>query len=130
MTRRQEQLNSRIMEILGPVIETEMRDRRLQLLNLTRVKVNRDTSSAMIYVTSSDDQYSPKEITDALMRAKGFLRDVLAESLNLRRTPDLSFRYDRSVEESQRMEQLFEQIAKERLETPPTRSVPPDEDVL
>lgn len=130
MTRRQEQLNSRIMEVLGPVIETEMRDRRLQFLNLTRVKVNRDTSSAMLYVTSSDDEYSPKEITDALMRAKGFLRDVLAETLNLRRTPDLSFRYDRGVEESQRIEQLFEQIAKERLENPPTRSVPPDEDVL
>jgi ribosome-binding factor A len=128
MKRRQDQINSRIMEVLSPVIETEMRDPRLQLLNLTRVKVNRDTSTAMIYVTSSDDKHSPKEITDALMRAKGFLRQIVAETLNLRRTPDLSFRYDRGVKERQRIEQLFEQIAKERLENPPI--LPPDEDVL
>lgn len=128
MTRRQDQLNSRIMEVLSPVIETEMRDPCLQFLNLTRVRVNRDTSSAMIYVTSKDNEHSPKEITDALMRAKGFLRQIVAESLNLRRTPDLGFRYDRGLEENKRIEQIFQQIAKERLENPPI--LPPDEDVL
>lgn len=119
MTRRQERLNNRLMEILAPVIESEMRDPRLQMLNLTRVQVNRDASGATIFFTSESTEYSPHEMEAALKRAKGFLRTVVANTLNLRYTPDLTFRYDKSFEESQRLEALFQQIAKERAENPP-----------
>ena len=119
MTRRQEQLNSRILEILGPVIQTEMSDPRLQMLNVTRVQINRDASHAMIYFTSADDEQDPKEAETALTHAKGFLRSILAEMLDLRYTPDLTFRYDRAAEQTQRVLELFDEIAEERRRNPP-----------
>ena len=115
MARRQERLNNRLMEVLTPVIETEMNNPRLQMLNLTRVKVNRDGSHAIIYFVSENPNYTPQEVQSALNGAKGYFRSVLADTLNLRYTPDLSFRYDKSIEESQRLDALFEQIASERI---------------
>ena len=119
MKRRQVQLNNRIMEVLSTVIQTEMRDPCLQMLNVTRVEVNRDVSNAIIFFVSEDDECSQREVTVAINRAKGFLRSVLAETLDLRYTPDLTFRYDRSVQETKRVLALFDQIAEERKRNPP-----------
>lgn len=119
MTRRQEQLNSQILEILSTVIQAEMQDPRLQLLTVTRVQVNRDASHAMVYFTSSDDEHEREEIIQALSNAKGFLRSVLAEMMDLRYTPDLTFRYDDAAEQTRRVLDLFDQIAEEREKNPP-----------
>jgi len=107
------------MELLTPVIETEMNNPRLQMLSLTRVKINRDGSHATIYFVSENPDYSHQVVETALNKAKGHFRSVLAEALNLRYTPDLSFRYDKSIKESQRIDALFEQIASERVKNPP-----------
>ena len=119
MARRQERLNNRLMEVLTPVIETEMENPRLQMLSLTRIKVNRDGSHAIIYFVSENQDYSHQAVETALNKAKGHFRSVLADALNLRYTPDLSFRYDQSIEESKRLDALFEQIAAERVNNPP-----------
>jgi ribosome-binding factor A len=119
MTRRQDQLNSRILELLAPVLQSELEDPRLQLLTLTRVQVNKDASHANLYFTAGDDEFTPKEREAGLMRAKGYLRSILAETLDLRYTPDLTFRYDHAAEETQRIYDLFDKIAEERRRNPP-----------
>jgi ribosome-binding factor A len=126
MKRRQEQLNSQLLEVLSTVLQTEMQDPRLQLLNVTRVQVNRDASHAMIYFTSLEEASERKNIEKALNGAKGFLRSILAETLDLRQTPDLTFRYDEAAEETQRIFNLFDQIAEERAKNPPHFDEEPD----
>jgi ribosome-binding factor A len=128
MTRRQDQLNSRILEILTPVFQSELEDPRLQSLNLTRVQVNKDASHAALYFTASDDEYTPKEREAGLMRAKGYLRSILAEILDLRYTPDLTFRYDTAAEETQRIYDLFDEIAEERRRNPPKLDITEEEE--
>lgn len=115
MARRQERLNNRLIEVLTPVIESEMSNPRLQMLSLTRVKINRDGSHATVYFVSENEDYSYEEVEMALNKAKGYFRSILAEALNLRYTPDLSFHYDKSIKESKRLDALFEQIAAERI---------------
>jgi ribosome-binding factor A len=119
MTRRQEQLNSRILEILTPVLQSELEDPRLQYLTLTRVQINKDASHATLYFTAADEDFTHKEREAGLMRAKGYLRNILAEMLDLRYTPDLTFRYDTAAEETQRIYDLFDEIAEERRRNPP-----------
>ncbi|MCB0077254.1 MAG: 30S ribosome-binding factor RbfA [Anaerolineales bacterium] len=119
MTRRQERLNSRILELLSTSLLSDVDDPRLQMVELTRVSVNRDASHAMIYFVSEDEDYSAQEVEEAFTHAKGFFRGVLAEQLNLRYTPDLSFRYDDAAIETQRVLDLFDQIEEERRVNPP-----------
>lgn len=119
MTRRQEQLNSQIRELLGLVIQTEMQDPRLQAVTVSRVQVNRDASHAMIFFTVVSDEITPAEAEEGLNHARGYLRRVLAETLDLRYTPDLTFRYDQATEETKRVLDLLEEIDRQRIENPP-----------
>ncbi len=51
-----------------------------------------------------------------LKNASGFIRHQLAQRVNLRFTPELTFKLDESAEYAVRMNQLMEQIAKDRQE--------------
>lgn len=120
MTRRQDQLNSQIMEVLSLVIQTEMQDPRLHALTLSRIQVNRDASHAMVFFTSSDaEEASPEALEEALTHARGYLRRTLAETLDLRHTPDLTFRYDKAADDTKRVLDLFDELARQREENPP-----------
>lgn len=128
MTRRQEQLNSRISETLSVVVQAEMSDPRLQMITITRVNVNRDASHALVYFVSGDEEYEPSEVERAITGAKGYFRSVLAEMLDLRYTPDLTFRYDHAQEETERVLDLFDQIEQEREQNPPLLDDEPDDE--
>lgn len=120
MTRRQDKLNNQIMELLSLVIQTEMQDPRLHALTLTRIQVNRDASHAMVFFTAADaEEATPAELEEALTNARGYLRRTLAESLDLRYTPDLTFRYDKAADDTKRVLDLFDEIARQREENPP-----------
>ena len=49
-----------------------------------------------------------------LKNASGFIRHLIAERVNLRFTPELQFKLDESTEYAIHMNQLIEQVAKER----------------
>ena len=49
-----------------------------------------------------------------LKNAGGFIRHLVAERINLRFTPELQFKLDESTEYAIHMNQLMEQVAKER----------------
>jgi ribosome-binding factor A len=52
-----------------------------------------------------------QQVEEALRLAKPSLRKRLADELNLRYTPQLEFRYDRSVENGSRIEALLKQVS-------------------
>ena len=92
--------NERIAEQVR-LIRDETSDPRIGLLTLTRVKVSPDLSTATIFWSplKLEDEVDPEEVGRGLKSAAGFLRTRLASALALRRTPALSFRHDRSIEE-------------------------------
>ena len=52
-----------------------------------------------------------KEVKKALMRAQGMLRRHLAETLNLRITPELNFEYDNAMERGANISELLKKAA-------------------
>lgn len=55
-----------------------------------------------------------QSVMKGLKNASGFMRHLLAERINLRFTPELQFKLDESTEYAIHMNQLIEQVAKER----------------
>ncbi len=49
-----------------------------------------------------------------LSKVAGFLQRRIGDELSLRQTPHLHFKYDDSVVEAARLDELFHQIEKER----------------
>jgi ribosome-binding factor A len=98
---RNERIAEQVRGELARLIRDETSDPRIGLLTLTRVKVSPDLSTATIFWSplKLDDEVDPEEVGRGLQSAAGFLRSRLASELALRRTPALSFRHDRSIEE-------------------------------
>jgi ribosome-binding factor A len=93
---RTARLQELIREELNLALRGEVRDPRLDGVEVTMVELSGDGSRARVWFTSQDDGASRDEraIAEALDGAAGYLRDDLAESLGLKRTPDLRFRRD------------------------------------
>ena len=83
-------LQELLREELNFLLRSEIRDPRLDGVTVTMVELSGDGSRARIWVRADNEQ----EALDAMDGAAGFLRNDLAESLGLKRTPELRFRLD------------------------------------
>lgn len=103
-----------IREELAGLLVAKVQDPRLQGLAISRVEVSDDLSLARLFYTLRGGRAQAKEAEQGLRSAKGFMRSYLAKTLNLRFTPDLTFRYDDVAEKVAGLEELFQEIANER----------------
>jgi ribosome-binding factor A len=81
-------LQELIREEVNLLLRGEVRDRRLDEVSITMVELTGDC--ARLWFTGAEGS----EVLEAFAGAAGFLRSRLAESLGLKRTPDLRFRRD------------------------------------
>ena len=77
------------------------------LISITRAEVAPDLKYATVYFSCIGDS---KEAAEGLKKCVGMLRHHLAENLNLRITPNLTFVKDGSIEHGARISHLLEQI--------------------
>ena len=93
------------------MIQGEVRDPRVGMASVTGVKVSRDLAHASVYVTLLGKTSSEEiqEGIDALNKAAGFLRSLLAKTISLRTTPKLNFIYDDSLARGQFMTDLIDE---------------------
>jgi ribosome-binding factor A len=106
---RARRVGDRIREELADVLQRDVHDPALTLVTITGVDVDREFGYATIYVTTSDPQRKT-DVLSGFKRARGFLRSALAARIPLRSFPQLRFRYDTSVDEGARIEDLLKQI--------------------
>lgn len=111
---RQVRVADQIQRNLAQLIQTEIADPRVGLVNINGVDVSRDYSNARIYVTfiGDIDESHVDESLAILNKAAGFLRSRLAKSLNSRTTPRLSFVYDKTSIQGQRLNHIINQAVK------------------
>jgi ribosome-binding factor A len=69
-----------------------------------------DLLLARVYYTTMGDAKERRELQRGLDRATPFIRRQLGQRLRLRRVPEVEFRFDDTVEEQRRIEQLFDEI--------------------
>ncbi len=77
----------------------EVKDPRVsKMLSIVKVDVSGDLSYAKVYVSALEGEAVAKESVKGLKAASGFIRKRLGESLHLRKTPELRFVADTSIE--------------------------------
>lgn len=94
---RQGRINDEVQKELAQIIR-EIKDPRVSgsMVCITSVEVTPDLKYAKVYysVLGGDK----KEVGNGLRSAGGFIRKRIAQSLNLRITPEFSFFVDESIE--------------------------------
>jgi len=116
---RPARIGDQIREELSLLLQREVKDPGVGFVTLTFVKVSADLQVARVYYTVLGDDKAKRESKRALERATPFLRRQISQRLRLRRSPELAFQYDESIERGERIETLIQEIhAAERPATP------------
>lgn len=85
-------------------------DPGIGFITLTRVKVSPDLQMARVFYTSMGDETARRATAQALERATPFLRRQIGGRLRLRRVPELEFRFDESIANQDRIEQILRDL--------------------
>lgn len=82
-------------------VTRELKDPRVtgKMLTVVRVEVSSDASYAKVYVSDLKGIESAKEAVKGLTAATGFIRREVGSRLHLRKTPELKFVADDSIEQ-------------------------------
>jgi ribosome-binding factor A len=110
MTGRIRRVNEAIREALAEAVG-ELKDPRIGFVTVTGVKTSPDLRQARVYVSVLGNERKREETLAGLASAHGVLQARIADELRLKRTPQLAFEYDPSVEEGVRMSQLIDELA-------------------
>ena len=95
-------------------IVRELADEGLGIVSVTAVDMSRDLQQATVYVSSLAQGPDVESILFVLEENVPAVRRDLAQSLHLRRVPDLTFRYDESVERGQRLTKMIDELGLDR----------------
>jgi ribosome-binding factor A len=127
---RLDRLGDQIRSETSDILAREVHDRGVGFVTITRVSLTSDLQIARIYYTTMATGDARTETARALERAKPFVRRQLAGRLGLRRVPELEFRFDQSIEQHARIEQLIHDIHEEaaaRGQEPEAGAQPPED---
>jgi ribosome-binding factor A len=116
-----DQIRQEISELLS---RGAVHDPGIGFITLTRVSVSPDLQMARVYYTSLGDPKARRETEKALQRATPFFRRQVGSRLNLRRVPELEFRFDESIGHQDRIEQILRDLHDQEAQ----RSTSPDDD--
>jgi ribosome-binding factor A len=101
-------INASIKEILSSVITAEgLKDPRVGFVTVTGVETSPDQRYAKVYVSVLGKQAERDATMTALDKSKGFLQARLNASLHMKRTPQLEFVYDGTLDNALYIEKLM-----------------------
>lgn len=99
-TRRTARVAAAIRQVVSTAILFELRDPRVQHVTLLHVEVPVDLRTAKVYVSVMGDEKVQKLSLQGLNAARGWLQSRIADELQLRLTPILTFVMDDGVKKS------------------------------
>lgn len=106
-TFRSDRAAEAIRAAVATVITTEVQDPRLNLVTVTSCEVSRDLQNAKIFYTVLGDAAARQNAEAGFERAAPFLRRRVGEEVPLRTVPEIIFRYDRSMENAMRIDEIL-----------------------
>lgn len=102
-------------ELMTLVMRGRLKDPATKDVVVSAVTVTNDLQIATVYVRTLDEASDRRKerLVAGLERAAGFLRRELGKELALRRTPELRFEWDDSIDHGSRIEALLDEIRTE-----------------
>jgi ribosome-binding factor A len=102
-------VNESIRQVLSEAVP-DLKDPRIGFVTVTGVETSPDLRHARVFVSVFGPERKRQETLDGLAAAHGVLQARVGHELRLKRTPQLAFEYDRTVEEGVRMSKLIDEL--------------------
>ena len=112
MPERMRRVNEAVRHVLSEALP-ELKDPRVGFVTVTGVETSPDLRHARVFVSVLGSERKQQVSVEALQAAHSFLQARLAQELRLKRTPQLTFEYDPSVERGVRISRLIDELARD-----------------
>src|SRR5213080_3542280 len=110
MADRMRRVNESVRQVLSEAVG-QLKDPRIGFVTVTGVRTSADLRHARVFVSVLGSQHKREQSLEGLAAAHGVLQARVARELRMKRTPQLAFEYDPSVERGVRMTQLIDELA-------------------
>lgn len=104
-------INGEVQRVLAEIIRGEIKDPRINpLTSVLAVEVAPDLKSCKAWISVLGGEEARKETLAGLKSAEGYIKRQLAQTINLRNTPDITFIMDQSIEYGVNMTQRIDEV--------------------
>lgn len=117
MSLRANRVAEQMKKELGDIITRKIKDPRIGFITVTDVEVTGDLQQATVYISVLGDAEKRESTLKGLAKAKGFIRTEIGQRIRLRKTPELAFEFDESIDYGNKIETLISQINAENKPT-------------
>ena len=110
---RSDKISDLLRKEISLIINKETKDPRLQKLNITAVKVSDDIGIATVFYTMIGESIEKEKSSidnKVLKKFSGMVRSKLSKTMQIRRVPVINFRFDESIEYSDNIENLLNNL--------------------
>ena len=91
-------INGEVQRVLAEIIRGGIKDPRIApMTSVVAVEVAPDLKTCKAWISVLGDENAQADTLAGLRSAEGYIRSVLAKTINLRNTPQLTFILDQSI---------------------------------
>lgn len=114
--RRVSRVAAQIKREVSQILLDGIKDDRvgIGMVSITDVDVSGDLQHAKIFVSIYGTEDARRETMEGLKSATGYVRSSLGQRVRLRRTPEVVFLEDRSLERGDKMLTLLNELSQNR----------------
>jgi ribosome-binding factor A len=103
-------VNEAVREVVSQSLG-ELKDPRIGFVTVTGVETSPDLRSAVVFVTVMGSEEKRAATLAGLESSRGVLQARINRELKLKRTPQLGFQYDPTIERGVRLSQLIDELS-------------------
>ncbi|MEG9296698.1 30S ribosome-binding factor RbfA [Mangrovibacillus sp. Mu-81] len=110
MSHRANRVGEQMKKELSDIIGRKIKDPRIGFVTVTDVQVSGDLQQAKVYITVLGGEDQRENTLKGLAKAKGFIRSEVGQRVRLRKTPEIIFEFDESIEYGNHIETLLRKV--------------------
>ncbi|MFJ7729034.1 30S ribosome-binding factor RbfA [Neobacillus sp. NPDC097160] len=110
MSHRANRVGEQMKKELSDIIGRKIKDPRIGFVTVTDVQVTGDLQQAKVFISVLGDDEQKENTLKGLAKAKGFIRTEIGHRIRLRKTPEIIFEWDESIDYGNRIETLLHQL--------------------
>lgn len=110
MSVRPNRVAEQIKKEMTDILQRDLKDPRIGFVTVTGVEVTGDLQQAKIFITVLGNDEQKEATLQGLSKATGFIRSEIGKRIRLRKTPELIFKFDESIDYGNKIESLLGEI--------------------
>lgn len=112
--KRSDRLSEQIRRIVSTILATELDELNYGMATFTSVRLTDKLRQACVYYSFLGTEENRERLQGYLTAKRRRIRSQVGKELYIRHIPELEFKFDPSVEEGMRIEQLLNDIKDKR----------------